>query len=126
MPSLSIRRRTRKAAIMMSMILPRSPFPPCTCSDWPDIYIHTDHDALSQIDATKLRRVALLGAASGYTYAALRSAQVPEFLPFFAARSQQRLAKSFERAQGFLRNGTIAPCRGRIRSAQSHCPGSTT
>jgi aminopeptidase YwaD len=76
--------------------------------DWPDIYIHTDHDSLSQIDATKLRRVALLGAASGYTYAALRSAQVPELLPFFAARSQQRLAKSFERAQGLLRDGTIA------------------
>src|SRR6202163_898691 len=32
--------------------------------DWPDIYIHTDHDTLEQIDATKLRRVALLGAAS--------------------------------------------------------------
>jgi len=77
--------------------------------DWPDIYIHTDHDSLNQIDATKLRRVALLGAASGYIYAALRSAQVPEFLPFFAARSQQRLAKSFERAQGLLLNGTIAP-----------------
>jgi aminopeptidase YwaD len=77
--------------------------------DWPDIYIHTDHDSLSQIDATKLRRVALLGAASGYTYAALRSAQVPALLPFFAARSQQRLAKSFEGAQGLLRNGTIAP-----------------
>jgi aminopeptidase YwaD len=30
--------------------------------DWPDIYIHTDHDTLDQIDATKLRRVALLGS----------------------------------------------------------------
>ena len=39
--------------------------------DWPDIYIHTDHDTLQQIDATKLRRVALLGAASGYVYATL-------------------------------------------------------
>ena len=39
--------------------------------DWPDIYIHTDHDTLAQIDPTKLRRVALLGAASGYVYASL-------------------------------------------------------
>src|SRR6202011_3395219 len=39
--------------------------------DWPDIYIHTDHDSLQQIDATKLRRVALLGAAAGYVYASL-------------------------------------------------------
>ena len=27
--------------------------------DWPDIYIHTDHDTLEQIDPTKLRRVAV-------------------------------------------------------------------
>src|SRR5258708_29344721 len=37
--------------------------------DWPHIYIHTDHDTLDQIDATKLRRVALLGAPSAKVYA---------------------------------------------------------
>lgn len=67
--------------------------------DWPDIYIHTDHDTLEQIDATKLRRVALLGAASGYSFASLDAAQASAVLPFLAARSQQRLAKGFERAQ---------------------------
>src|ERR1700678_617069 len=67
--------------------------------DWPDIYIHTDHDSLEQIDATKLRRVALLGAAAGYSYAALTDAQSAAALPFLAARAQQRLAKGFQRAQ---------------------------
>jgi aminopeptidase YwaD len=67
--------------------------------DWPDIYIHTDHDTLEQIDATKLRRVALLGAASGYSFAALDGAHSSVLLPYFAARSQQRLAGAFERAQ---------------------------
>jgi aminopeptidase YwaD len=67
--------------------------------DWPDIYIHTDHDSIEQIDATKLRRVALLGAASGYTYATLNAAQASTFIPFLTSRSQQRLAKGFERAQ---------------------------
>jgi aminopeptidase YwaD len=67
--------------------------------DWPDIYIHTDHDTLEQIDATKLRRVALLGAASGYSFASLDAGQSPQALPFLAARAQQRLAKGFERAQ---------------------------
>jgi aminopeptidase YwaD len=67
--------------------------------DWPDIYIHTDHDTLEQIDPTKLRRVALLGAASGYSFASLDAAQSFEVLPFLAARAQQRLAKGFERAQ---------------------------
>jgi hypothetical protein len=67
--------------------------------DWPDIYIHTDHDTLEQIDATKLRRVALLGAASGYTFAGLDASQSNVILPFLAARAEQRLAKGFQRAQ---------------------------
>jgi aminopeptidase YwaD len=66
--------------------------------DWPDIYIHTDHDSLEQIDPTKLRRVALLGAASGYSFANLDAAQASLALPFLAARAEQRLSKGFERA----------------------------
>jgi aminopeptidase YwaD len=67
--------------------------------DWPDVYIHTDHDTLEQIDATKLRRVALLGAASGYTYAVLDAGKADSMLDFFAARAQRRLAEGFVRAQ---------------------------
>jgi aminopeptidase YwaD len=72
--------------------------------DWPDIYIHTDHDSLEQIDPTKLRRVALLGAASGYTLAALDGANDTRLLGFFAARSLARLARGFERAQELVQN----------------------
>jgi aminopeptidase YwaD len=67
--------------------------------DWPDIYIHTDHDNLDQIDATKLRRVALLGAASGYVYAGLTAAQLRTLLPFFTAQAEARLAQVFAPAQ---------------------------
>jgi aminopeptidase YwaD len=66
--------------------------------DWPDIYIHTDHDTLLQIDPTKLRRVALLGAASGYSFATLDAANAAFVVPFLAARAQQRLAQGFNRA----------------------------
>lgn len=66
--------------------------------DWPDIYIHTDHDTLLQIDPTKMRRVALLGAASGYAFATLDAADAALVLPFLSARSQQRLAQGFTRA----------------------------
>src|SRR5580700_4621442 len=66
--------------------------------DWPDIYIHTDHDTLLQIDPTKLRRVALLGAASGYSFATADAANAALVLPFLAARAQQRLAQGFNRA----------------------------
>ena len=77
--------------------------------DWPDIYIHTDHDTLEQIDATKLRRVALLGAASGYSFASLDGAQSALVLPFLAARAQQRLAKGFERAQLLAQEAKLPP-----------------
>jgi hypothetical protein len=35
-------------------------------NDWPDRFIHTNLDAPGNIDATKLKRVGLIGAASGY------------------------------------------------------------
>jgi len=67
--------------------------------DWPDIYIHTDRDTLDQIDATKLRRVALLGAASGYVYASITAQQLPTLLPFLTAQAEARLAQVFGAAQ---------------------------
>jgi len=72
--------------------------------DWPDIYIHTEHDSLDQIDATKLRRVALLGAASGYTLATLDASNGTRLLAFFTARALQRLARGFERAAALARD----------------------
>jgi hypothetical protein len=67
--------------------------------DWPDIYIHTDHDTLQQIDPTKLRRVALIGAAAGYVYATLDAEGSRDLLPFYASQSEVRLAQLFQRAQ---------------------------
>src|SRR6202453_3822046 len=66
--------------------------------DWPDIYIHTDHDTLLEIAPTKLRRDALLGAASGYSFATADAANAALVLPVLAARAQQRLAQGFNRA----------------------------
>ncbi|MGA2534388.1 MAG: M28 family peptidase [Terracidiphilus sp.] len=77
--------------------------------DWPDIYIHTDHDTLEQIDPTKLRRVALLGAASGYTYAALDAAKAGAMLALFAARAQGRMAEGSARAQALVEDTQLEP-----------------
>jgi aminopeptidase YwaD len=77
--------------------------------DWPDIYIHTDHDTLEQIDPTKLRRVALLGASSGYAYAALDASHANELLEFFTSRAQGRLAESFEHAQVLAQDNQLQP-----------------
>ena len=67
--------------------------------DWPDIYIHTDHDSLEQIDSTKLRRVALLGAASGYALASLTGDKAAILLPVLTARAEQRLGDAYQRAK---------------------------
>src|SRR5258707_8205993 len=77
--------------------------------DWPDIYIHTDHDSLAQIDPTKLRRVALLGAASGYVYASVGGEQLPKFLPFLVAAGEARLARVFQDAQRLVDDPKLQP-----------------
>ncbi len=40
-------------------------------NDWPDRYIHTNFDTAGNIDTTKLKRAAFIGAASGYFLATL-------------------------------------------------------
>jgi hypothetical protein len=45
-------------------------------NDWPDRYIHTDFDTAANIDPTKLKRAAFIGAASGYFLANPAGAEV--------------------------------------------------
>jgi aminopeptidase YwaD len=42
-------------------------------NDWPDRYIHTNFDTAANIDPTKLKRAAFIGAASGYFLAGIRA-----------------------------------------------------
>src|SRR5437773_2578458 len=42
-------------------------------NDWPDRYIHTNFDTAANIDTTKLKRAAFIGAASGYFLAKIAS-----------------------------------------------------
>jgi hypothetical protein len=44
-------------------------------NDWPDRYIHTNFDTAMNIDSTKLKRAAFIGAASGYFLAGLKPGQ---------------------------------------------------
>jgi len=44
-------------------------------NDWPDRYIHTNFDAAANIDPTKLKRAAFIGAASGYFLAEIANAE---------------------------------------------------
>ncbi|HEX8763549.1 MAG TPA: DUF4910 domain-containing protein [Candidatus Acidoferrum sp.] len=47
-------------------------------NDWPDRYIHTNFDSAANIDTTKLKRAAFIGAASGYFLAGDLSKRVDE------------------------------------------------
>jgi hypothetical protein len=46
-------------------------------NDWPDRYIHTNFDTAANIDTTKLKRAAFIGAASGYFLASMTTNDLP-------------------------------------------------
>ena len=62
--------------------------------DYPDIDIHTQKDQPENLDATKLGRVAYIGAGLVYTLAALPEAEVPRLLALTRAEVEARIARS--------------------------------
>jgi hypothetical protein len=66
--------------------------------DWPDVTIHTDKDQPENLDATKLGRVAYLGAGVAYTLAALPDAEAPRLLSLVEADAEAALVKARLRA----------------------------
>src|SRR5262249_15415170 len=47
-------------------------------NDWPDRYIHTNFDTAANIDPTKLKHAAFIGATSGYFLADLKATNITE------------------------------------------------
>lgn len=70
--------------------------------DWPDIYIHTNKDLPENMDATKLQRVAFLGATTGYTLASLDTDDAPAILAEVSGRGAKRLGADRARALAML------------------------
>jgi aminopeptidase YwaD len=68
-------------------------------NDWPDRYIHTNFDTAANIDPTKLRRVAFIGAASGYFLATLSRNEVPSIERAIAIGKLLRAAQAMQRGQ---------------------------
>jgi len=66
-------------------------------NDWPDRYIHTNGDTAANIDPTKLKRAAFIGAASGYFLAKMGAADVSEVLHIAERRSLDRAAAVLSR-----------------------------
>src|SRR5215831_17890434 len=66
-------------------------------NDWPDRCIHTNFDSASNIDPTKLKRAAFIGAASGYFLANLSPRDIPAVNRAITAGKLLRTVASMER-----------------------------
>jgi aminopeptidase YwaD len=75
-------------------------------NDWPDRYIHTNFDTAANIDTTKLKRAAFIGAASGYFLAGLTAGEAPTL------QGVSQFGKNMRRAQS--RSGRIEDIRDRL------------
>jgi hypothetical protein len=66
-------------------------------NDWPDRYIHTNFDAPTNIDPTKLQRAAFIGAASALFLANLRSRDVAALWSVIKSATLGRASTMLER-----------------------------
>jgi aminopeptidase YwaD len=65
--------------------------------DWPDRYIHTNYDLAANIDPTKLKRAAFIGAVSAWYLANFSSENVPDVMSLLKRNALQRSATLAER-----------------------------
>lgn len=65
--------------------------------DWPDRYIHTNYDLAANIDPTKLKRAAFIGAVSAWFLANLSEKDVPAVLNLLERNAFNRMAELKER-----------------------------
>ena len=65
--------------------------------DWPDRYIHTNYDLAANIDPTKLKRAAFIGAVSGWFLANMSEDDVPAVLDMLRRNAMARGANLLER-----------------------------
>jgi len=66
--------------------------------DWPDVTVHTNKDQPENLDATKLGRVAYLGAGIAWTLAALPDAEAPKLLVAVGVEAGERVLRARESA----------------------------
>jgi aminopeptidase YwaD len=65
--------------------------------DWPDRYIHTNYDLAANIDPTKLKRAAFIGAVSAWYLANFSAGDVPAVMTLLKRNALQRSAVLVER-----------------------------
>jgi aminopeptidase YwaD len=76
--------------------------------DWPDRYIHTNFDLAANIDPTKLKRSAFIGAVTGWFLANMSSDDVPDVLAMLNRNTLARTATLMEQTRGMNRGDAAA------------------
>ena len=76
--------------------------------DWPDRYIHTNFDLAANIDPTKLKRAAFIGAVSAWYLANLSDDDVPAIMSLLRRNALQRSAELAERRSTMPGNDAAA------------------
>jgi len=92
--------------------------------DWPDVTIHTQKDLPENLDATKMGRVAFLGAGIAWTLAALPDAEALRLLAVTRAGLAERSARAGLQAElagdprdgGLMRREAAAVASATLRS----------
>jgi len=67
--------------------------------DWPDRYIHTNYDLAANIDPTKLKRAAFIGAVNAWFLANMVDEDVPEVLAMLRRNALARASLLLERRE---------------------------
>jgi hypothetical protein len=96
--------------------------------DWPDVTIHTDKDRPENLDATKLGRVAYMGAGIAWTLAALPESEAARLTDAVRADAEERIARARLRsgeAELALREAAAAGAAS-LRSVGTLWPGEAT
>ena len=79
--------------------------------DWPDRYIHTNFDLAANIDPTKLKRAAFIGAVSAWYLANLSDDDVPAVLQMLKRNALQRSAEMVARRSDLSATDAAAATR---------------
>ncbi len=67
-------------------------------NDWPDRFIHTSFDSTANIDPTKLKRAAFIGAAGGYFLAKMNAPDYPALMEAVKTNQYVRSEQALGRA----------------------------
>jgi len=88
-------------------------------NDWPDVFIHTNNDAPENMDATKLRRVAVIGASCGYFLASAGADEARGLAGEVFARGGVRQSQALKRGLTLAQTGAknFAEAKNIIRQA---------